>query len=186
MEASLQSIKARLAGSTRHGASHMIASVLLWSAFGVLAFIPEATIDKPLMYVLGACISWPLAVAIGGLFRIHMYPRGNPLSLLFLIISALQLPFVSILIATYLSSPEMLPWYLGVVSSVQFLLFAWLFDSSAYLFCALGTLEVSILIGWLAPRFTYLLTPAAILPVLLISGYFLLRKYATLSPRSDR
>jgi hypothetical protein len=173
MDVSLHSMKSNLAELTRQGTCHMIAAALMWSVFCVLPFFSDKTIDKPLAYVLGSLISYPLALALGAILGIQAFPRENSLASLFLLASALQLPFVSILFATYWSNPDMLPWYLGVVCSVQFLLFAWLFDSSAYLFCALGTLEVSIIIGWLAPRYAYLLTPASIVLVLLISGYFL-------------
>jgi hypothetical protein len=172
MDSSLQNAKEHIATLTRHGAGHMIASVILWVAFGLIALIPGEALDKPLIYILGACILWPLAVVIGSVSKAPMLVHDSPFSSLFVIICALQWLFAPILIAAYQSNPGLVPWYFGENSSMQLLMFAWLLNRTAYLFCALGTLEVSVLIGWLAPIWTYQLMPAVILPLLLVYGYF--------------
>jgi len=178
MNASLRDAKTNLARRTHRGMNNLIASLLLWLAFAVLVFVADEIPWKALAYILGAGILWPLALVVGHILKFDLFARGNPLSVLYLLLCGLQLPFIPLLIGAYTAAPETMPWYLGVIIGVQYLLFAWLYDSSAYLFCALGTLEVASLIGWLTPNAAYLVTPFAILGVLLISAIFLHRENA--------
>lgn len=183
MNVSLRDAKSDLARRTQRGMHNLIANLILWMAFAGMALFLDGASERALAYVVGAATLWMLALVIGRMLNLDLFARGNPLSVLYILLCGLQFPTIPVLIGAYIAAPETVPWYLGVLAGVQFLLFAWLYDSSAYLFCALGTIEVASLIGWLAPSlsFTYLATPLAIIAVLLISTTFLLRENLTAS-----
>lgn len=179
MDANLKSIKADLSRRTRSGINYWLAELVIWAGFAVIGFFPDSGPDKPLWYVLAAVAVWPLALAIGVILRTNVFGRGNALSLLYVLICAIPVFFAPVLMSAYGSNAQALPWYLGIVTGIQSLLFAWLFESSAYLFCSLGTLEASILIAWLASAFAYTAAPLIIVVVILVSTYYISRSSAT-------
>lgn len=181
MNVSLQDAKSALAARTRYGINTLLAWLLLWAAFVVISLTVEDARQRAWLYIIGAALSWALALGVGTLLKLELFGRGSPLIVLYLLLCALQLPFLPLLIATAAATPDVVPVFLGVIVAVQFLLFAWLFDSSAYLFCSLATMEVAVLVGWLSPGagFTAVVTPLATGCVLLISTYFLLRQQYT-------
>ncbi|MEO8286200.1 MAG: hypothetical protein ABI670_07155 [Chloroflexota bacterium] len=184
MNANMQAIKADLARCTRRGINNLLTWLLLWTGFALLALTGASVAQRALVYILGALLFWPLALAIGRLLGVNLFARGNPLFLLYLLLSGLQILLLPLLVGTSFVGPEMVTWYLGITMGVQLLLFAWLYDSSAYLFSALGTMEVAALIGWLTPGIAYVAMPIAVLPVLAISTSFLLRENATATKAS--
>jgi hypothetical protein len=193
MNMSLQDAKMALTTRTRHGMNTLFAWLLLWSAFVVMSFTMDDATRRAWLYIAGAALSWALALVIGALLKLDLFGMGSPLTVLYLLLCALQLPFLPLLIGASAVTPSAVPGFLGVIMGVQFLLFAWLFDSAAYLFCSLATLEVAILVGWLSPgeSFTALATPLTVGCVLLISTYFLLREHyasrgSTSLDKSDR
>jgi hypothetical protein len=85
------------------------------------------------------------------------------------------------MIGAYITTPQAVPWYLAVLVGAHFLLFAWLYDSGAYVFCALATVAAAGLSAWMLPGATYVVTPFAVAAVLAATAALLVRQSAAIA-----
>jgi hypothetical protein len=82
------------------------------------------------------------------------------------------------MIGAYVTTPQAVPWYLAVLVGAHFLPFAWLYDSRAYVFCAVATVAAAGLSAWMLPAATYIVTPFAVAAVLAVTVVLLVRQSA--------
>ncbi len=148
----------------------------VWTVFGTLGVVIPDMPQKALIYLAGAGMLWPLGLLVGSLLKFDLFTKDNPLSTLAGLIGGLQILFIPLMIGAYATTPLYVPWYLGVLVGAHFLPFVWVYDSRAYLFAAIATTAVAALTGWLAPEATYVLTPFAVVAVLLVTLALLWRE----------
>jgi hypothetical protein len=171
----VQAAKHDLARRTRCGLAYILAGVLLWTVFGVLGLALPDSPRNGLIYLFGAGLLWPLGLAIGAALKLDLFARGNPLAPLAGLLGGVQILFIPLMIGAYMATPRMVPWYLAVLSGAHLLPFTWLYENSAYLFCAVVMVAVAGLTGWLLPSMTYVVTPLAIAAVLASTAWLLAR-----------
>lgn len=173
MTTNLEILKRDLARRSWRGLPNILAGVLLWATFGVLGIILPATPQRALVYLYGAGALLPLGMLIAALLRIDLFAKGNPLALLGGYLGGLQILFIPLMLGAYFTTPQLVPWYLGVLVGAHFLPFAWLYDSRAYLFGALATTAAAALTGWLLPALPFVAPPFAVAAVLLLTALLL-------------
>lgn len=176
MTTNLEILKRDLARRSWRGLPNILAGVLLWATFGVLGIILPATPQRALVYLYGAGALLPLGMLIAALLRIDLFAKGNPLALLGGYLGGLQILFIPLMLGAYFTTPQLVPWYLGVLVGAHFLPFAWLYDSRAYLFGALATTAAAALTGWLLPALPFVAPPFAVAAVLLLTALLLWRE----------
>lgn len=172
----VQAAKDDLARRTRFGMPYILAGFLLWMVFGLLGVILPASPRNGLIYLFGAGLLWPLGLAIGALLKIDQFAKGNPLAPLAGLLGGMQILFIPLMIGAYVNTPQAVPWYLAVLVGAHLLPFTWLYDSKAYLFCAVTSVIVAGLSGWLLPDRTYVVTPFAVAIVLALTAWLLARQ----------
>ncbi len=167
-----------LARRTRRGITNIGAGVLLWTTFGVLGMVLPPSPQRALIYLFGAGMVLPLGMLLAALLRIDLFANGNPLGLLSGLLGGLQILFIPLMIGAYGATPHAVPWYLGVLVGAHFLPFMWVFNSRAYLFCALATTAAAGLSGLVLPHLAFVVTPFAVAGVLFITVALLVREIA--------
>ena len=169
----VEDAKREFARRTRYGMGNVVTYLILWLALGIFSFLfPEAG-EIAGIYIVGLFVIWPLNLAVLRLLNAEVAIKNNPISRLAQLVAMLPLLFGPLLIGVYFTTPHMAPWTLSVLASTQFFISIWMYDSLAYLFCALGIIEVATLISWLAPGATFIATPFAVASILLITAGFL-------------
>ena len=168
----VEDAKREFARRTRYGIGNVITHLVIWLALGISSFLfPEAG-EIAMIYVVALAVIWPLNLIVSRLLNVERVVANNSLSKLAGLVGMIPLLFGPLLIGVYFTAPHMAPWTLSVLASTQFLISIWMYDSLAYLFCALGIIEVATLIGWLAPGATFIATPFAVASILLITAGF--------------
>lgn len=155
-------MKANLACRTRRGINNIIAGIGLWTVFGFLGIVLPDSPRKALIYLFGAGMLFPLGLLVGSLMKLDIFAKGNPLGLLAGYLGGLQILFFPLMIGAYFATPNMVPWYLGVLVGAHFLPFAWVFDSKTYLIGSVMISLLSGLVGWLFPNSTFVVAPFVI------------------------
>lgn len=169
----LKQLKQDLARRSGRGISNIIAGVILWSLFGLLGLVVPDVPQRALIYLFGAGLLLPLGLLLGRLLKLDLLAPDNPLARLGGLIGAVQILFIPLMLGAYATTPQLVPWYLGVLVGAHFLPFAWLYDSRAYLVLAIGTTAAAALTGWLLPAHTFVATPLAVAAVLLVGARLL-------------
>ncbi len=167
-----------VARRSRRGITTIRAGVVLWTTFGVLGMVLPPSPHRALIYLFGAGMVLPIGMLLAALLKIDLFANGNPLGRLGGVLGGLQLLFIPLMIGAYGATPHAVPWYLGVLVGAHFLPFMWVFNSYAYLFCALATTAVAGLSGLVLPHLTFVVTPFAVAGVLLITVVLLMREIA--------
>jgi hypothetical protein len=174
----VQTARHDLARRTRCGIAYILAGVLLWTVFGALGLTLPDSPRNGLIYLFGAGLLWPLGLAIGAALRLDLFARDNPLTSLAGLLGSVQILFIPLMIGAYVTTPQAVPWYLAVLVGAHFLPFAWLYDSRAYVFCAVATVAAAGLSAWMLPAATYIVTPFAVAAVLAVTVVLLVRQSA--------
>jgi hypothetical protein len=107
--------------------------------------------------------------------------RGNTLTSLAGLLGGVQNLFIALMIGAYVTTPQAVPGYLAVLDGAHFLPFAWLYDSGAYVFCAVATVAAAGLSAWMLPAATYVVTPFAVAVVLAVTAALLARQSAAVA-----
>lgn len=163
-----------LARQTRRGIGNVVAYLLVWIALGALGLLVQDRSQRALIYLIAAILMWPLSLATSRLLRGAQGLRENPLFGLALLAGASHILTIPLIVGAYLTTPAMMPLYLGVLLGAQLLINTWIYGSLAYLFASLGVVEVATLSGWLAPSAVHVTTPFLVAGVMVITMFFLL------------
>ena len=161
-------IKADLARRTGRGVNNIVAGIGLWIVFGILGILLPDSPKKALIYLFGAGLLFPLGLLVGSLMKLDIFAKGNPLSHLPGYLGGLQILFIPLMVGAYFASPNMVPWYLGVLVGAHFLPFGWLYDSKAYTIGAVMISLLSGLVGWLFADAAFVVAPFVVASCLVL------------------
>jgi hypothetical protein len=158
---SLDQLKTEIIASSKRGYPILVAGALFFLILALLpAVIPLRTVQ--LIWVLGLIVIFPAGILLGRLLGIQVITRSNPLGTLGGLIAGTQAFYLPVFIAVYQFQPELLPLTIGVLGGAHFLPYAWLYNSRAYLFVALGTGLAAFILGGAFMGSSLLLVPLAI------------------------
>lgn len=158
---SLDQLKVEIIASSKRGYPILVAGALFFLVVALLpAVMPLRTVQ--LIWVLGLIVIFPAGILLGRLFGIEVITRNNPLGTLGGLIAGTQAFYLPVFIAVYQFQPQLLPLTIGVLGGAHFLPYAWLYNSRAYLFVALGTGLAAFILGGAFMASSLLLVPLAI------------------------
>jgi hypothetical protein len=158
---SLDQLKTEIIASSKRGYPILVAGALFFLVLALLpAVLPLRTVQ--LIWVLGLIVIFPAGILLGRLFGIEVITRSNPLGTLGGLIAGTQAFYLPVFIAVYQFQPQLLPLTIGVLGGAHFLPYAWLYNSRAYLFVALGTGLAAFILGGAFMASSLLLVPLAI------------------------
>jgi hypothetical protein len=158
---SLDQLKVEIIASSKRGYPILVAGALFFVVVALLpAVLPLRTVQ--LIWVLGLIVIFPAGILLGRVLGIEVITRNNPLGTLGGLIAGTQAFYLPVFIAVYQFQPELLPLTIGVLGGAHFLPYAWLYNSRAYLFVALGTGLAAFILGGAFMASALLLVPLAI------------------------
>ena len=158
---SLDQLKVEIIASSKRGYPILVAGALFFLVLALLpAVMPLRAVQ--LIWVLGLIVIFPVGILLGRLLGIEVITRNNPLGTLGGLIAGTQAFYLPVFIAVYQFQPDLLPLTIGVLGGAHFLPYAWLYNSRAYLFVALGTGLAAFILGGAFMASSLLLVPLAI------------------------
>jgi hypothetical protein len=171
----LDQLKQEQIASSKRGYPILLAGALYFLVLALLpALLPVRTVQ--LVWVLGLCVIFPGGILLGSILGIQVITRGNPLGTLGGLIAATQVFYLPVFIAVYQFKPELLPLTIGLLGGAHFLPYAWLYNSRAYLFIALGTGLSAFVLGGPFMASSMTLVPIAIALMYALGTLWILRE----------
>lgn len=121
------------------------------------AVMPMETVR--LMWVVGIGSIFPSALLIGKGLGIDLMAPGNPLARLGGMAAGIQIFFIPVYIMVYQQAPAWLPFTIGLLGGAHFLVYAWLYDSRAYLGLTIATTLFAMIAGGWFIEAAYTIVP---------------------------
>ncbi|GIP37830.1 hypothetical protein J31TS4_11100 [Paenibacillus sp. J31TS4] len=164
----LEELRNDLIRTARKGYPIFLAGALFWLVMAVLSFFLEG---KPLAlcYVLGMGSIFPLGLLFSKALGVDFLSVRNPLSTLGGIIGGIQAFFLPVWIVTYIEQYELIPMMVGILGGSHFLPYAWIYRSRSYLFLTIATTLCSFVFGYVLAERAFLLVPATVCIVYLLT-----------------
>ncbi|MDD1679805.1 MAG: hypothetical protein LUO93_11565 [Methanomicrobiales archaeon] len=123
-----------IARRSKRGLSFILASIVLWSAIGVIWLLPLPSIPtKNLITFFCAVPLLPLAFVFSKIIGAEFSPEDNPLHSLGMLFSINQVLYLLIAVWAFAGVPEKLVMIIAVIFGAHLLPFSWLYRSRAYL-----------------------------------------------------
>ena len=172
---SLDQLKEEIIASSKRGYPILVAGALFFLVLALMpTILPLRTVQ--LIWVLGLIVIFPAGILLGRLLGIEVITRSNSLGTLGGLIAGTQAFYLPVFIAVYQFRPDLLPLTIGVLGGAHFLPYAWLYNSRAYLFVALGTGLAAFILGGAFMASSLLLVPLAIAFVYAIGTIWILQE----------
>lgn len=142
----LAALKHDLITKTQRGYPFLVAGATYLYVLALApAVMPMDTVR--LMWVVGIGSIFPLGLLLGNRLGIDLMAPGNPLARLGGMAAAIQAFFIPVYIMVYQQAPAWLPFTIGLLGGSHFLIYAWLYDSRAYLGLTIATTLFAMIAG---------------------------------------
>jgi hypothetical protein len=171
----LPALQRDLAVRTGRGISNMVAGALLWTALTVVGALVADDTAVAVVYLAGAGLLFPIALAIARVQGLDPWAKGNPLGTLAGLLGGVQILYIPVLIGMAATGPQNVPWVLAVLVGAHLLPFMWVYRSETYLFAAATICVLAGSSAWLLPDHVATAVPATVAVVFAVTSAILHR-----------
>jgi hypothetical protein len=172
---SLNALKADLITEGKKGYPFFLAGALYWLVMGILGFFIEDQKVLALCFLIGTGSIFPLAIAIGNLFKVNLLSK-NPLGVLGGIIGGIQAFYIPVWVVLYIEQPALVPMAIGILGASHFLPYLWIYGSKTYLVLTISMGVISFVFGYIFIQQAFVLLPFLLTALYLITVIALLKE----------
>ncbi|RDW15110.1 DUF7010 family protein [Oceanobacillus chungangensis] len=162
-----------LINKTRRGLPMIIIGVVFWFIVGLLSFFEMHIKLHGLLVFIGISIIFPLGILLSKIMKIDMVAKDNPLSALAGMLGAMQLFFTPLLMVIFVDEPQLLPFYVGILTGAHFFPFAWVYKSKAYIFQTVAIIAIATIFGFVLTEHLFTIFPFVMSGVYFVTSVWL-------------
>ena len=149
----IQEARLDCAVKQKKGLHFILASVIIWAAMIVVHLTSLPPLTKNLITFCCTAPLMPLAYAISVLLHIDFQNKGNPLSMLGLLFSLNQIPYLHNAMWIYGAVPDKMLMVIAIVFGAHLMPFGWLYQSKSYLVLSAAVPVAALTVGLLCPAY---------------------------------
>ena len=147
----IQELKIDNSKKQKKGLHFMLASILIWTAIGVIHSTNLPILTKNLYTFCCSAPLFPLALFFSKLLNIEFQNKENPLTSMGILAAANQMLYILIAMWVYRSVPDKMLMVYAIIFGAHFLPYGWLYQSRVYYVFAIVIPIAVLAVGLLYP-----------------------------------
>ena len=147
----IQELKIDNSKKQKKGLHFMLASILIWTAIGVIHSTNLPILTKNLYTLCCSAPLFPLALFFSKLLNIEFQNKENPLTSMGILAAANQMLYILIAMWVYRSVPDKMLMVYAIIFGAHFLPYGWLYQSRVYYVFAIVIPIAVLAVGLLYP-----------------------------------
>lgn len=163
---------------TKRGLPMIIVGMFFWLIVGLLSFFEMHIKMHGLLLFIGISIIFPLGILLSKMMKIDMVAKDNSLSALSGMLGAMQLFFTPILMVIFVDEPQMLPFFVGILTGAHFFPFAWVYKSKAFIFQTVAIISIATIFGFVLTEYLFSIFPFVMSGIYFITSVWLIKENA--------
>ena len=151
------------------GYPFFLSGALYWIVMGFIGFIYESPQQLALIYLIGSCSIFPLAIALSKILKVNILST-NPLGVLGGIIGGIQAFYIPVWVVIYIEQFELIPMSIGILGASHFLPYLWIYRSKTYAVLTITMALISFIFGYILIDQAFVLMPFLLFVVYLLTS----------------